>query len=162
MKQKLKTVYFVGTVLISFPSFVQADIVADSGRPINFHGCYPYQTLYFSYNEEHTKAVELCQIDGNYRYTFGPIHKPELQVWKDSTEIGWYESNRSLGFAMKNGDYFYHLETTRHPRKGQFVSLVVTKGILHGKTIANIPLGNDYYGFQYGLGKGVLDPFPYK
>lgn len=162
MKYKLKTFYFVSAILIYGPFCAKADIVADSGRPINFPGCYTYQTLYFSYNEEHTKAVELCQIDGKYRYTFGPIKKPELQVWKDSAEVGWYESYRSLGFAMHNKGYFYHLETTRHPRHGQFVSLVVTKGRLHGKKIADIPLGNDYYGFQYGLGKGVLDPFAWK
>lgn len=162
MKVSLSRRLIMGMLLSTSATMAHADIVASSGKPINFVGCYPFQTLYFSYNEAHTKAVELCRIGDYYRYTFGPIEKPELQVWKDNTEVGWYESNRSLGFAMKNGNYFYRLKTTRDWRTGIFVSLVVTKGALHGKEIADIPLGNDYYGFQYGIGKGLLDPFPLK
>lgn len=152
------------SILLATPLLAYADIVADSGRPINFAGCYPYRTLYFSYTEDHKKAVEVCRVGkdyGEYRYTYGPINKPELQVFKTDKDIGWYESYNSVGFAMRNGNYYYHLETTRHPREGRFISLVVSKGGLSGTTIATIPLANDYYGFQYDLSRnGLLAPFP--
>lgn len=154
----------IGGILLTTHLLAHADIVADSGRPINFAGCYPYQTLYFSYTEDHKKAVEVCRAGtgyGVYRYTYGLINKPELQVLKTDEDIGWYESNKSVGFAMRNGNYFYHLETTRDPRKGSSTLLVVSKGGLSGKTIASIPLANDYYGFQYDLSRdGLLYPFP--
>ncbi|WNI84139.1 hypothetical protein [Citrobacter portucalensis] len=154
----------ISGIMLTAPLLARAGIVADSGRPINFAGCYPYRTLYFSYTEDHKKAVEVCRVGkdyGVYRYTYGPINKPELQVLKTDKDIGWYESYRSVGFAMRNGNYYYHLETTRDPRKGSFTLLVVSKGSLSGKIIASIPLANDYYGFQYDLSRdGLLVPFP--
>lgn len=153
----------ISCILLSPSLLAHADIVADSGRPINFEGCNPYRTLYFSYTEDHKKAVEVCRVGndyGVYRYTYGPLNKPELQVLKTDKDIGWYESYKTVGFAMRNGNYYYHLEVTRNPRTGRFTSLVVSKGSLSGKTITSISLAEDYYGFQYDLSRdGLLSPF---
>lgn len=107
----------------------------------NFAGCTPERTMYFSYTEKHTKAVEFCEVDGGYRYTFGPINKPEMQVVKKPGDIGVISVGMTWGFAMKNGNTFYWISSDKYGE----TELVVSKNDwIGGKQLAAIPLDGDY------------------
>lgn len=114
---------------------------AGAGVKSNFAGCTPEKTMYFSYTEKHTKAVEFCEVDGGYRYTFGPINKPEMQIVKMPGDIGVISVGMTWGFAMKNGNTFYWISSSKFGD----TELIVSKGDwIGGKQLAAITLDGDY------------------
>ncbi|HDS6408955.1 TPA: hypothetical protein QHZ98_001698 [Klebsiella oxytoca] len=82
------------TVMFSPPSFAK------------WHGCQEQNLVFFAYNMKHTKAVELCQTEDGYRYTFGPIGKPEIILEKESDDVDRGEGMAG-GFDIKHGDIIY-------------------------------------------------------
>ncbi|HDS7241233.1 hypothetical protein Q4R62_11875 [Morganella morganii] len=71
-----------------------------------WHGCQEQNLVFFAYNMKHTKAVELCLTEEGYRYTFGPIGKPEIILEKDSNDVT-RGGGMAGGFDIKNGDIIY-------------------------------------------------------
>lgn len=71
-----------------------------------WHGCQEQNLIFFAYNMKHTKAVELCQMEEGYRYTFGPIGKPEITLEKESSDVT-RGGGMAGGFDIKNGDIIY-------------------------------------------------------
>lgn len=55
---------------------------------------------------KHTKAVELCQTEEGYRYTFGPVGKPEITLEKESGDVT-RGGGMAGGFDVKNGNIIY-------------------------------------------------------
>lgn len=70
-----------------------------------WHGCQEQNLVFFAYNMKHTKAVELCQTEEGYRYTFGPVGKPEITLEKESADVT--HGGMAGGFDVKNGNIIY-------------------------------------------------------
>ncbi|MDF0741457.1 hypothetical protein O1M93_27195 [Klebsiella pneumoniae] len=75
MKKLIKVAILTLVALFSAASFAK------------WHGCQEQNLIFFAYNIKHTKAVELCQTEEGYRYTFGPIGKPEIILKKIATML---------------------------------------------------------------------------
>lgn len=71
-----------------------------------WHGCQEQNLIFFAYNIKHTKAVELCQTEEGYRYTFGPVGKPEITLEKESGDVT-RGGGMAGGFDVKNGNIIY-------------------------------------------------------
>lgn len=71
-----------------------------------WHGCQEQNLVFFAYNMKHTKAVELCQTEEGYRYTFGPVGKPEITLEKESDDVT-RGGGMAGGFDVKNGNIIY-------------------------------------------------------
>lgn len=131
---------------------------AQAAAKTNFAGCTPAKTMYFAYTEKGTKAVEFCEVAGGYRYTFGPINKPEIQLVKKPGEIGVIDIAMTTGFAMKNGNTFYWISSDKYGN----TELVVSKnGWEEGKRLAAIPLNEYDNGAQNNAYSGKYAPFAY-
>lgn len=94
MKKLIKVAILTLVALFSAASFAK------------WHGCQEQNLIFFAYNIKHTKAVELCQTEEGYRYTFGPIGKPEIILEKDSNDVT-RRGGMAGGFDIKNGDIIY-------------------------------------------------------
>ncbi|EDV0511813.1 hypothetical protein QF25_15925 [Salmonella enterica subsp. enterica] len=94
MKKLVSVVVFALVASFSASSFAK------------WHGCQEQNLIFFAYNIKHTKAVELCQTEEGYRYTFGPIGKPEIILEKDSNDVT-RGGGMAGGFDIKNGDIIY-------------------------------------------------------
>ncbi|WP_411170847.1 hypothetical protein [Klebsiella michiganensis] len=94
MKKLINVVILTLVALFSASSFAK------------WHGCQEQNLVFFAYNMKHTKAVELCQTEEGYRYTFGPIGKPEIILEKDSNDVT-RGGGMAGGFDIKNGDVIY-------------------------------------------------------
>lgn len=117
------------TALSSASAFAGATVA-------NGFGCPNKNKVYFAYTDKHTKAVELCRVGRNYRYTFGPINKPELQVSQPATRVGFY-GGMGGGFEFKNGAYRY---TVSEDKFGN-ADLEVSRG---ERILAQIPLDTGF------------------
>ncbi|WP_096915203.1 hypothetical protein [Escherichia coli] len=73
-----------------------------------WHGCQEQNLVFFAYNMKHTKAVELCQTEEGYRYTFGPVGKPEITLEKESGDVT-RGGGMAGGFDVKNGNILYEV-----------------------------------------------------
>lgn len=93
--------------------------------------CSKEDTIFFGYNLKHTKAVELCKVPEGYRYTFGPVGKPELTLLRSKVQFGG--GGMGGGFTIPNGAFEYAVGEDKF--EGGFLS--VSK---NGKELAVIKL----------------------
>lgn len=104
---------FIFPVVMIFPFF--------SGMTVaKGHGCDMTNLVFFSYNINHTKAVELCHITNGYRYTFGPIGKPDItldKIYKDVVIGG----GMAGGFSIKNGSFIYNVTEDKYGNSSLYV-----------------------------------------
>lgn len=106
--------------------------------------CSKENTIFFGYNLKHTKAVELCKVSEGYRYTFGPVGKPEITLVRGKVPFG---GGMGGGFTVTNGAFEYAVGED----KFEGGSLTVSK---NGKQLATIKLddaNNDYINATYRL-----------
>ncbi|MGV8001771.1 hypothetical protein QPK14_06440 [Photorhabdus temperata subsp. temperata] len=106
-----------------------------------WHGCQEQNLIFFAYNMKHTKAVELCQTEEGYRYTFGPIGKPEIILEKESSDVT-RGGGMAGGFDIKNGDIIYGVMEDKFGNS----ALIVQKSD-YSKVLAEIVLdsGDKHY-----------------
>lgn len=156
MKSIIKKTAILSTLVLG--ALAMSPVVQAKALKSNFAGCTPAKTMYFSYTEKLTKAVEFCEVDGGYRYTYGPINKPELQVVKKPGEIGVISVAMTWGFAMKNGDLFYWISSSKFGG----TELIVSKGDwVGGKAIAKIPLDEGDAPYENRATEGKYAEFAY-
>lgn len=72
----------------------------------NNDSCQKENIIFYSYNMNHTKVVELCKKRGVYKYSFGRVGKPEIKIINKSNNIN-LEGGMFGGFEVKNGDISY-------------------------------------------------------
>lgn len=106
-----------------------------------WHGCQEQNLVFFAYNMKHTKAVELCQTEKGYRYTFGPIGKPEIILEKNSGDIT-RGGGMGGGFDVKNGNVVYGVMEDKFGN-----SALIVRKYDYSKDLAEIELdsGDKHY-----------------
>lgn len=106
-----------------------------------WHGCQEQNLIFFAYNIKQTKAVELCQTEEGYRYTFGPVGKPEITLEKESGDVT-RGGGLAGGFDVKNGDIIYGVMEDKFGNS----ALIVQKSD-YSKVLAEIELdsGDGHY-----------------
>lgn len=120
---------------------VSAALFSTTTLAKGLHGCASSKTVYSAYTLKHSKAVELCDIGNNkFRYSFGPIGKPEIVLTKDRADIEFVTSMAG-GFGISNGAYEY----TVYQSKYGDGSLVVYK---NDKQLAEIELDTGGKGYE--------------
>lgn len=75
------------------------------------HGCPLENTIYFAYDSNHMKAVELCKVGEYYKYTYGPISNPEVIITKPigAAEIQVPLEDEGNGFEVVDGNSVYRV-----------------------------------------------------
>ncbi|ECI4826476.1 hypothetical protein DRM84_23235, partial [Salmonella enterica subsp. arizonae] len=94
MKNFISVVVFALVTLFSSSTFAK------------WHGCQEQNLVFFAYNMKHTKAVELCQTEEGYKYTFGPIGKPEIVLEKRYEDVT-RDGGMAGGFNLRNSNIIY-------------------------------------------------------
>lgn len=132
----MKKNVIVGIVAVSAALFSTTTLAR------GLHGCSTPKTVYSAYNLKHSKAVEVCDIGkGKFRYTFGPVGKPEIVLTKVKGDIS-FATGMAGGFDLTNGSYTYAVYQSKYGDG----SLIVDKD---DKLIAEIILDIE--------GKGYID-----
>lgn len=138
--------HFVVSLLVLAP----LSCLAVTPLKTNFDGCSPARTILFAYTKDHKKAVEFCVMPYTYRYTYGPINKPEITLTASPGDAGLAQVANQLGvistgFAIKTGPYIYW--TQRGPKGGDARLMVNKHDGNRMLDIAYIPLEEKGWGF---------------
>lgn len=121
----------------------------------NFSGCTEEKTVFFAYTQTHNNAVELCMLKDGYRFSYGPLKKPDTQILVKGGDAGRIDLSKTPGFAVKTDNATWWLDIDEH---GQH-DLIISRPDIHGRVDWAIGLESSSWGFLSKLGTWPLPPF---
>lgn len=121
----------------------------------NFPGCTPEKTLFFAYTQTHNNAVELCREEKGYRFSYGPLKKPDTQILVSPENVGRIDLASTPGFAVQDDKTAWWIDIDEH---GQH-DLIISRPNIHGRVDWAIGLESTSWGFRSTLKTGALPPF---
>lgn len=85
-------------------------ISAHVGESPNFAGCKQKKTIFFAHTSKEEKAVEICEVEDGYRFSYGTLSQPSTQVVIPRNDIFRIYMDPGIGFMIRTDEYRYWLK----------------------------------------------------